>query len=253
MIEHLIDEHLDRVRPTSSHADDGVAGANDSATHAQRVQAVVELIASENDPTTRGLAESYADKLAASLGLADPGVRTLAALKRHLVSAAGRGAMPSPNVPQVQPPHRARSRDRREEVGLEILGALLDFPELFDAPEAEQAAALVEGDVAGGLAALRQAREQGTTDPETVLAKLAAPIHPFARARLAAPRHEKLEDAQSELQGNIKKLKALELSRQKSEVVGELEKAQRLGNFEEQAHLLRELQEKTRRSRQGNA
>jgi DNA primase len=246
MIEHLIDELLDRVRPTSARAGDDVVNANDAATQAQLVQAVAELIASESDPTVRGLAETYADKLAAGLQLSDPGIRTLAAVRRHFASAANRGASPSPGRPQVQPPHRARSRDRREEIGLEILGALLDFPELFDAPEASEAAALLEGDVAAGLAALRQAREQGNTDPETVLAKLAAPIHPFALARTAGPKHERLVDAKAELVGNLRKLESLTWSKERSMNVEELQRAERVGDVEQEDTILRRLRDKAR-------
>ncbi|HEX5101222.1 MAG TPA: DNA primase [Polyangiaceae bacterium] len=235
MIEHLIEELLDqRVE------------ANDSATQAQRVQAVIALVASETDPTARALAETYADKLAGGLALGQPEIRTLAALKRHLATAAGRGPAPGPRSPQVQPPHRARSRDRREEVGLEILGALLDFPELFDAPETAEAAALLEGDVAAGLAALRQAREQGSSDPETVLAKLAAPIHPFALARTAAPKHERLVDAKAELVGNLRKLESLTWSKERSMKVEELQRAERTGDVDQEDMILRRLRDKAR-------
>jgi len=235
MIEHLIEELLDqRVE------------ANDSATQAQRVQAVIELVASETDPTARALAETYADKLAGGLALGQPEIRTLAALKRHLATAAGRGPGQGPRAPQVQPPHRARSRDRREEVGLEILGALLDFPELFDAPELAEAAALLEGDVAAGLAALRQAREQGSSDPETVLAKLAAPIHPFALARTAAPKHERLVDAKAELVGNLRKLESLTWSKERSMKVEELQRAERVGDVDQEDTILRRLRDKAR-------
>ena len=235
MIEHLIEELLDqRVE------------ANDSATQAQRVQSVVELVASETDPTARSLAETYADKLAGGLALGQPEIRTLAALKRHLATAAGRGPSQGPRTPQVQPPHRARSRDRREEVGLEILGALLDFPELFDAPEAAEAAALLEGDVAAGLAALRQAREQPGADPETVLAKLAAPIHPFALARTAAPKHERLVDAKAELVGNLRKLESLTWSKERSMKVEELQRAERVRDVDQEDTILRRLRDKAR-------
>jgi DNA primase len=235
MIEHLIEELLDqRVE------------ANDSATQAQRVQSVVELVASETDPTARALAETYADKLAGGLALGLPEIRTLAALKRHLATAAGRGASQGPRTPQVQPPHRARSRDRREEVGLEILGALLDFPELFEAQEAAEAASLLEGDVAAGLAALRQAHELGSSDPETVLAKLAAPIHPFALARTAAPKHERLVDAKAELVGNLRKLESLTWSKERSMKVEELQRAERVGDVDQEDTILRRLRDKAR-------
>jgi len=237
MIEYLIEELLDRR-----------VAAEDAAVQAQRVQEAIELLAGETDPTVRGLAESYADRLAAGMarGLGYGDVKTVMALKRQLSSAVGRSAAPGPTPPRVQPPHRARSRDQREEVALEILGALLDFPELFDTSEADQAATLLEGDVAAGLAALRQARDAGITEAELVLAKLAAPIHPFALARTARPKHERLVDAKAELVGNLRKLESLESSKERSMKMEEIQLAEKVGDVEEQEAILRRLQDKAR-------
>jgi DNA primase len=240
MIEHLIEELLDeRVE------------ANDSANQAQRLDQVLQLLASEQDPTVRNLAEKFADRLVAgmALGLGHADVGTVMALKRKLSAALQQRSPHAANpqaVPRVAPPHRARSRDRRDEVGLEILGALLDFPELFDSPEADLAAALLDGDVAAGLAALRQAHERGAQEPETVLAKLAAPIHPFALARTAAPKHERLVDAKAELVGNLRKLESLTWSKERSMKVEELQRAERVGDVEQEDTILRRLSDKAR-------
>ncbi len=93
----------------------------------------------------------------------------------------------------------------------------------------------------GALAALRQAWHEGAVqNPEVVLAKLSPSIHPFASARMAAPRHERLEDAQTEVLSNIDKLRRLELKRRKSEVVEGLERATKLGDFDQEVALLQE-------------
>jgi hypothetical protein len=145
---------------------------------------------------------------------------------------------------------RARSPERSDAVALEILGALLDFPELFESAEAAEAADLLEGDAAAALAAMRQSFEQdGLTNPEVVLAKLAPSIHPFALARLSAPRHLKAEDAQVVLSGNVRQLKALVLRRDKKTVVEELERARRTGDFERELALLEERYRKARQHR----
>jgi DNA primase len=237
MIEYLIEELLDRR-----------VAAEDAAIQAQRVQEAIELVSSESDPTVRGLAETYADRLAAGMarGLGYGEISTVMALKRKLSSAAGGVQVSGPPVPRVQPPHRARSRDQREQVALEILGALLDFPELFDTPEASEAASVLEGDVAAGLAALRHARDSGITDLELVLAKLAAPIHPFALARAARPRHERLVDAKAELVSNLRKLESLEWSKERSAKMEELQRADKIGDVEEQETILRRLQDRAR-------
>lgn len=214
------------------------------------VQFVTKLIATEKDATLRELAETYADGLvAARLEInqdnADE-VRTLKALVRAIQtrapthSTAARGGSGAP-----PPPHRARSRDRRQELGLEVLGAILDFPELMEDAASDDAASAIEGEIAMAFAALRQAIQDGRLEnPQDVLAKLSAPIHPFALARLAAPRHERLEDARTELVDNVKKLRSLELKREKSDVTEELEQMQRLGDAKQEDALLRQLFEK---------
>ena len=238
IIEYLIEELLDDRFST-----------NDAATQAKRVQQVIDLVASEEDPALKALAEKHADRLAARLGLGDAELKTVLALKRHFAAAVGRAQVTPQAVPRIQPPHRARSRDRREEVGLEILGALLDFPELFDTPEAVEAALHVEGDIAAGLAALRQAHEAGITDSELVLAKLAATIHPFALARTAAPKHERLVDAKAEFVGNLRKLLSLEWSKERSMKIEELQQAHKLGDVEEEDKILRRFWDKARERR----
>jgi DNA primase len=226
----------------------GIRTLNDSESQARCVRDVIALVSSEDDPTARALAEQYARRrLAESLGLREP--PTLGALERQLAQATGRVQAAPTGAPRVQPPHRARSRDRREEIGLEILGALLDFPELFATPEASEALALLEGDVAAAVAALRQAREAGNTDLETVLAKLAAPIHPFALARTAAPKHERLVDAKAELVGNLRKLESFELSREKSLGMSELQQLDKTGNVDDALTVLRRVWDKARERR----
>ena len=236
IIEYLIDELAN-----------GYRALHDSEAQARCVREIIELVSSEEDPTARALAEQHARvRLAASLGLRDTEAPTLAAIERRLATAARGPQQAQQPGPRVQPPHRARSRDRREEIGLEIMGALLDFPELFDSPEAMEAASLLEGDVAGGLAALRQARDAGITDSELVLAKLAAPIHPFALARTAAPKHERLVDAKAELAGNLRKLESFDLSREKSMKMEELQQLEKTGDVEQADTILRRVWDKAR-------
>jgi DNA primase len=220
---------------------------------AKSVQFVTKLIASEKDATLRDLAETFADGLvAARLKIHQDSaeqVRTLKALARALQARPGLAVARGPVGPGR--PHQARSRDRRQELGLEVLGALLDFPELAEDAASEAAAAVIEGDVALAFAALRQAIQGGRLEnPEDVLAKLSPPIHPFALARLAAPRHERLDDAKTELVDNVKKLQSLELKREKSEVTEELEALQRTGDSKQEDVLLQQIFEKARRSKE---
>ncbi|MFO7181551.1 MAG: DNA primase [Pseudomonadota bacterium] len=234
LLEYLIDGVLDEGFQRE-----------DARGQAARVQEALELLRSEEDPTVRALAERHADRIAARLNIAD--ARTFQALR-----AAVRRTL-TPEGPlrdgssAALAPSRARSRDRRHEIGLEILGAFLDFPELIE-QAGDEVGMLLEGDTAVAYAALRQAHEAGGfLNAEDLLAKLPAPIHAFARARLAAPKHQRSEDAYTELSGNVRQLRALVLSREKMTVVEELERAKRTGNFEEQQALLGELFRKARR------
>jgi DNA primase len=241
LLEHLIDSALDRG-----------FSADDALSRAKKIREVAELISADPDPTVRAMAERHADTIAERLGIAD--VRTFRALASVVQRAASQGVGAAPTRESARPappPERARSRDRRLELGQEILGALLDFPELLDMPDLADAAGALQGPTAAAIAALRQLDPEHTArNPELLLAKLPASIHPFAAARLAAPRHERVDDARSELLRNVEKLKRLELSRQKSEVMEELERIQSSGDFDREVALLRE-QERRARERHG--
>jgi DNA primase len=224
---------------------------NDSATQAGTVREIIRVIGELEDPNQRDLTQALAaDRLAGRLGLGHADGRTLQQLLGRLSASVARPHGPGKAPAGVAPPHRARSRDRRSDIELEVLGVFLEFPELFDAADAPRAGASLEGITAVAHAALRQNHLAGVRDPEEVLAKLPAPIHPFALARWAAPKHERVVDAKAELILNLRKLESLEWSREKSLVVEELERAEKTGDFEQQAALLRRLHERTRRARE---
>jgi DNA primase len=209
---------------------------DDPATQIQKVEELMAFINAEPDPAVRGLADGHAMRLLGRLRITHDQDSSLRQVRGRMAATVRRHEEQSPEKrPQAppQPPHRARSRDQREELALELLGALLDFPELLDGPEAEQAAVILDGDAAMALAAMRQARQEGAWDPQVMLAKAAAPIHAFALARWAAPRHERLADAKAELVGNLRKLLSLEWSREKEEVLLDLERAEKVGELDE--------------------
>src|SRR5262249_42895691 len=67
-----------------------------------------------------------------------------------------RGPQRAPDPSQSAVPHdRARSRAQVEQISLAILGALLDFTELLDDPEVEEAISVLDGDAALAVAAMR--------------------------------------------------------------------------------------------------
>jgi DNA primase len=227
---HLIEELLDSNFARS-----------DAAERARVAVEIMGVITAISDASERLHVETWAvSLLAGRFNLKDAEGRTLAQLVRQMTAAGSRTETPTKQLP---PPNRARSRDQRAEIALEVLGALIDFPELFDSVEAAEAGALLEGDTAAALAALRQARAAGITDPEQTLAKLAAPIHPFALARWAAPKHESLDDAKAELAENLRKLESLDWSREKSQLTEDLGRAEKTGDVEREMDLLRQVRD----------
>jgi DNA primase len=244
ILEHLIEAALDQSVATV-----------DSHERAGRVREVVDLIASEPDPTVRAMGQTYADKIAQRIGLSDvDSFRALrASISRTLSSAepppAGVSDAPFAGAPAAgaerpedATPWRARSRDQRTEIALAILGCFLDFPDLLDDPDAVEAAELLEGELALAVAALRQAMQTpGQGAIVEFLAHLPDSIHTFAARRLAAPRHDEREQASLELISNAQKLKRLGLSRQKAQVVEALFRVERTGDRAAEEALLREM------------
>jgi DNA primase len=237
LLEHLIDRELDQSFKL-----------DDARGQAARIRAVTDLMAEEQDPAVRALAEQHVNRIAERLGIAD--ARTIRALDRAVQQALRQGQDdPKVRVDNVSA-WRARSKPRDGDVALQILGAILDYPELLDLPEMIEVMPLLEGDVAVTIAALRQTLTAGVRRiPEQVLAKLPTPIHPFALARMVSPRHASLEDAKTELFGNVSKLKGLELGRQDVEARAESERAARTGDFDRELELLREVQRSARQRR----
>jgi DNA primase len=212
---------------------------DDARGQAARIKEVSDLIATEDDPEVRLMAERYADQMAGALNISD--ARTFEGLRAALRRSSQAKPAGGPTLPIAS---QARSRDRRTEIGFEILGVFFDFPELAE-EQGDEIASLLEGESAAAYAALRQnwSAEAGR-DAEDLLAKLPASIHAFARARLAAPKHQKPEDARTELSGNVRQLKALVLSRETKAVAEELGRGAR--DFEQETRMLGALFQKAR-------
>ena len=235
ILEYLIDTSLD----ASFTRDDAKA-------RAAKIQEVIDLLSSEPDRSVRALAEQHADRIAERLGVSD--ARTFQALARQVREAIRDRA--GPPAALGASPSAARCRDRRSEVSLEIFGALLDYPQVFDTPEFVAGVEQLEGDVAAAVAAVRQSWNGSTFGAlDEVLAKLSPSLRSFAAARLTAPRLECPEDAKSVLEKNFEKLARLEELRQRSEVVEELYRAKATGDYDQQFELLREHMRRAKQKR----
>ncbi len=237
MLEYLIDDALDS----------GGFGGAAMTEQLARVRAVASLLAEEDDPTLRAMAKTYADRLSAKLLVAGRPVTDLRQLEQLMEHATSRGARSEPrqDAPAPVSHDRARSRTQVREIGHQVLGAILDFPDLLDDPDIEAAFGPVEGDVALAIAAVRHCRDhQKGLYAAEFLAQIPRPIHPFAAGRLASPVFETPSEAKEELLKNALKLKRLSLTRENA---AGAEESHRAGDIASEEALMREA---TRRARE---
>ena len=236
LLEYLIDSCLD-----SGFTKD------DPLTRAAKIKEVAGLIATETNPEARALAESYADTVAARLDISD--ARTFQALQRRIrqsISVA-RGN----SSPDSASTRQASSPNRNDAVALDVLGCILDWPELLQDAEVRDGLGLTEGDVALTLAlARRYFLGQKAESVEEFLAKIPVSIHAFAASQLAAPRHNRLEDARTVLLKDVSKLRRLEQHRRRPEDLEAIQRAAASGDFEAEIALLR-MHERLARERHG--
>lgn len=235
MLEYLIDTCLD----SGFSKDDPLA-------RAAKIKEVTELIASESDPEVRAMAEHYADSIAERLNISD--ARTLRALDQRIRQAVAAASAPAG---RANPRKQAESPNPIDAVALEVLGAVLDWPELLQDSEVQSGLSATEGDVAITLSLARRTfLGQKADSVEEFLAKVPVSIHAFAASRLAAPRHNRLEDARTVLLKNVSKLKRLEQNRRRPETLEAIQRAAASGDFEAELALLR-LHERLARERHG--
>jgi hypothetical protein len=244
MVDYLVREALDPFVPSS-----------DSAGLARKVQELAELIQVEPDPTVQAFAEQNAAELASRLGIADrQRFESLLRAKRRgapdIAPSAGGGPSKAtkPNANQ----NRGGSGLPTLRLEEQVVGTMIDFPELLEAPELQDFGAALQGNLALCVAVLHRTPgklAEGTNFAET-LAKIPEPLRPFVSARLAAPVHEDLTIARKELQDNLKKLLALEHARMAEAETREMEQARREGDMDQELALLQGRLERAR-MRQG--
>lgn len=221
LLEHLIDEALDG----------DTFGGSSLPEQLARVHAVTALLAEEDDPNLRMMAKLYADRLSSKLVIGGRSPDDLRQLERVVEESLSRPrSQPTreviPSGQTTETWERARSRAQIQEVSLEILGAILDFPELLADDDLQTALECLEGDVALAIVAARQnfTFEMGLAASE-FLAQVPAPIHSFAAGRLVSPVFEAASTAKATLLENSQKLSRQALARQKAAVVSQLQKS----------------------------
>lgn len=260
MLEYLIDLALD---PSF--------GSADVYERAARVEEVSKLLADEDDPLRRMMAKTYADELAARIDLktadrtgrhvAEESFRALEASMKAALAKAG----PPPKLKAGETsvgPQRARIEGKnpgRLHRG-QIIGALIEYPELIDDPQVEAVFPLLEGDSARTLAVLVELwREAGANasldepvrlDPTQLferLAQIAPAIQTFAAERLSAPKLETVLAAKEELMHAAGRLKSVALAEDARSAAEEQRRTD--GAFDEELAIARELADRLRTER----
>jgi DNA primase len=241
----------------------------DAFEKAKRLDEVRKLLAAEDDPIVRSMGKTYVDKLAGRLDLSrspDAFRAIEAAVKKALADARPRPVSPlaDPRRARVAP-KPAGAPERRE-----IVGALIEWPELLDDDDALAVLDLLENNSVLVVRALRASLASKNLDENVVnssrlgddvqesasggrksldissfLAQIPDAIRPFASERLAAPHFSSLSEAKEHLLDNGKKLKRLVLSLESQELAREQHRA--AGDWEAEKELAREAEERIRK------
>jgi len=226
LVEYLIEVELDEKFNDA-----------DPIEKAARIERVTRLIARQKDPVVRGMREAYADRVASRLDVVRSAPNALAVLKRRVMAEARavqilRG--PRPSEARIGPRHPGH--DARKN----IVGALLDFPVLLDDSEVRPVLPMLQGEsarIVAGLAQFMRVNERGEKklDIAEFLAQMPPAIQSFARARLAAPAHESIEDARATVSANARNLQDTNVARETSEIVREQHRV--VGDWETEVEL----------------
>lgn len=253
MLEYLIDGTLDADFMT-----------NDAQGRAQKLKEVTDLIASEDDPTVRAMAERHADAIATRLGISD--AQTFRALKAAVHRAAtssassrveARGAASrGPALPASAPharratptsPARAQAQNRRAHTAAQVVSALLLYPDLLAEPEILEELEHAQADLALSVAVLHGAAASGNLDPQETLERLPDSLRDTVTQHLVRNHHETRAVAFKAVVDNMERLRRGALQEHARGAVEELHRASAEGDLDAQDQLLRDLVERTKR------
>ncbi|MBK9264050.1 MAG: DNA primase [Polyangiaceae bacterium] len=238
LYEHLIDDALEND------------SFNDATTDGKlsRIHAVASLLGEQQDAVKRLMLKTYADRLSSKLVMGGQSPKDLRQLEQLLDQATRKAPQPVLRAAETQAPHhQARSRSRVDEIGLEILGALLDYPVLFDHGDVMDAVSALDGEAALAIGTARQClTDEMEFRADEFLAQIPRSIHAFAAGRLASPVFETADMAREELLKNAGKLKKLSLLRENAEVAVQLQRVAPLGDVALEDALLLESARRAR-------
>lgn len=206
MLEFLIEEALDDAFHSA-----------DAYERVARVERISKLLADEDDPLVREMAKAYADQIAGRLDLvrsAPSAFRSLEQSVRKALAAAG--PRKSDASREASSPREARIAHKVPGAKLRgnIVGALIEFPELLRDPDVVPTLGMLEGLSAQTIAALRDCSSAKGLDTSAFLAQIPEAIHAFASEHLAGPSHPTVELAKEGILINSQMLKGLIVSQE---------------------------------------
>ena len=235
LLEFLIDSALS----TGFSTDDAVA-------RAAKIREIGELIAAEEDPAVRAMAERHADDVAGRLGIvAGEDIKSFRAIRGAMAGAARARPDGAPAPAQrAAPPEQARSPVRVDQIKLQVFGAALEHPALLAEGDVLELLEVVDGELALGVAALQALIAEGldlssaAADPASFVGRFPEPLRPIVSKRLALPELPSRDAARGVLVDNLWKLRRLHQRRERASVVEELRKAAASGDVDAELSLL---------------
>jgi DNA primase len=243
LVEFLLEDFLDAS-----------FNAADASEKSARVQGVAKLLADEDDPLQRAILKQRVDTLAGRLDLvrredsargnhSPEAFRALeSAVKR--IASSKREAAPKLRPGQVDaPPDRARFDTRKagRKAMAQIVGALIEFPELLDDPHVAVGISLLTETAAMTVATLRSFASGSSLYATDFVAHLQdAGVREFAKQRIAAPQYETIDLAKADVEKAIERLRMVDDNRAIEDATQET----RTSEWEEQTERAAELQKK---------
>jgi hypothetical protein len=146
-------------------------------------------------------------------------------------------------------PERVRSRARDREIPLEMLGCVIDCPEILENPSVEAAVSLLEGEIALAIGLARNLRSSDPCISQSFVARVPATIQDFAAQRLSKPRHEEAGVALVEFLRNAEIVERHHILRDNEDLRGEMERARAAGDSAMEDELLLRLSSNARKKR----
>jgi DNA primase len=186
MLEYLIDEALGE-RFAESSLEEQRASIGD----------VAKILREERDPTLRSMARIYVDRIASKLTVGGRAMVDLKQLERAVMGDGRADTLSSSEAPTW----------RTDGLGLAIVGAIIDYPELASEAAIQASAMTLNGDEALALAAALK----GSAPPSS--------LQEWVNGRMVTPEFESIAEARQSVIENAATMRRLEQVRRRRALV----------------------------------